>query len=54
MANIAVTPEQLQATGSQRSSRGIQEALHGISHLTQQAGTNYADTEQGIASNFGR
>ena len=38
----------------QRSSRGIQEALHGISQLTQQAGTNYADTEQGIASSFGR
>ncbi len=38
----------------QRSSRGIQEALHGISQLTQQAGANYADTEQGIASSFGR
>ena len=25
----------------QRSSRGIQEALHGISQLTQQAGANY-------------
>ena len=35
----------------QRSSRGIQEALHGISQLTQQAvHLNYADTEQGIAS----
>ena len=38
----------------QRSSRGIQEALHGISQLTQQAGANYQDTEQGIAASFGR
>ena len=38
----------------QRSSAGIQEALHGISHPTQQAGANYADTEQGIAASFGR
>jgi 6 kDa early secretory antigenic target len=35
-----------------RSSRGIQEALHGISQLTQQAGANYEQTEQGIASSF--
>jgi early secretory antigenic target protein ESAT-6 len=96
MPNIAVTPEQLQSTGSQlnagaaniesilsqlasqvaplqsewqgvaqarfqelwaewqRSSRGIHDALTGISQLTQQAGANYADTEQGIASSFGR
>ena len=96
MPNIAVTPEQLHATGSQlnagaaniestlsqlagqvaplqsewqgvaqarfqelwaewqRSSRGIQEALHGISQLTQQAGAHYESTEQGIASSFGR
>jgi early secretory antigenic target protein ESAT-6 len=38
----------------QRSSRGIQEALHGISQLTQQAGANYGDTEQAIASSFSR
>jgi WXG100 family type VII secretion target len=38
----------------QRSSRGIQEALHGISQLTQQAGAHYDETEQGIASSFGR
>jgi early secretory antigenic target protein ESAT-6 len=38
----------------QRSSRGIQEALHGISQLTQQAATNYDETEQGIASSFSR
>jgi hypothetical protein len=38
----------------QRSSRGIQEALHGISQLTQQAEANYEQTEQGIASSFGR
>ena len=38
----------------QRSSRGIQEALHGISQLTQQAGANYEQTEQSIASSFGR
>jgi early secretory antigenic target protein ESAT-6 len=38
----------------QRSSRGIQEALHGISQLTQQAATNYDETEQGIAASFGR
>jgi uncharacterized protein YukE len=38
----------------QRSSRGIQEALHGISQLTQQAGANYQDTETAIASSFGR
>ena len=38
----------------QRSSRGIQEALHGISQLTQQAGANYGDTEQAIATSFSR
>lgn len=38
----------------QRSSRGIQEALHGINQLTQQAGANYPDTETAIASSFGR
>lgn len=38
----------------ERSSRGIQEALQGISQLMQQAGVNYADTEQAIASSFGR
>src|SRR5919106_2615464 len=38
----------------QRSSRGIQEALHGISQLTQQAAANYGDTEQAIASSFTR
>jgi 6 kDa early secretory antigenic target len=38
----------------QRSSRGIQEALHGISQLTAQAGAHYESTEQGIASSFGR
>ena len=38
----------------QRSSRGIQEALHGISQLMTQASTNYADTEQAIASTFNR
>ncbi len=37
-----------------RSSRGIQEALHGISQLTQQAGSNYEQTETSIASSFGR
>ena len=96
MANIAVTPEQLQSVATQlnagaaniestlsqlasqvaplqsewqgmaqarfqelwaewqRSSRGIQEALHGISQLTQQAGANYESTEQQIAGSFGR
>ena len=38
----------------QQSSRGIQEALHGISQLMQQAGVNYADTEQAVASSFNR
>jgi ESAT-6 family protein len=38
----------------QRSGRGIQEALHGISQLTQQAAANYDETEQGIASSFSR
>src|SRR3954470_24268629 len=38
----------------QRSSRGIQDALQVISQLMQQAGVNYADTEQAIASSFGR
>ena len=38
----------------QRSSRGIQEALHGISQLTQQAGANYEETESSIASSSGR
>jgi WXG100 family type VII secretion target len=37
-----------------RSSQGIQEALHGISQLTQQAGVHYEDTETGIASSFNR
>ena len=37
----------------QRSSQGIQEALHGISQLTQQAGANYEQTETSIASSFG-
>jgi WXG100 family type VII secretion target len=94
LANIAVTPEQLQSVGAQlsagaaniestlsqlaaqvaplqsewqgiaqarfqelwaewqRSSRGIQEALNGISQLTTQAGAHYESTEQGIASSF--
>ena len=38
----------------QRSSRGIQEALHGISQLTQSAGMNYEQTESSIAASFGR
>ena len=38
----------------QRSGQGIQEALHGISQLTQQAGANYEQTEHGIAASFGR
>jgi early secretory antigenic target protein ESAT-6 len=38
----------------QRSSRGIQEALNGISVLMRQAGSNYADTEQAIASSFNK
>jgi early secretory antigenic target protein ESAT-6 len=38
----------------QRSSRGIQEALHGISQLTQQAGAKYEGSEQEIASSFMR
>jgi early secretory antigenic target protein ESAT-6 len=38
----------------QRSSRGIQEALTGISQLMSQASVNYADTEQAIASSFNR
>jgi 6 kDa early secretory antigenic target len=38
----------------QRSSRGIQEALTGISALMSQASANYADTEQAIASSFSR
>ncbi len=96
MANILVTPEQLQNTATQlqagaaniesilgqlenqvaplqsewqgvaqarfqelwaewqRSSRGIQEALHGIAQLTQSAGANYQDTESTIAASFGR
>jgi len=96
VANILVTPEQLQNTAAQlqagaaniesilsqlegqvaplqsewqgvaqarfqelwaewhRSSRGIQEALHGIAQLTQQAGASYQDTETSIASSFGR
>jgi WXG100 family type VII secretion target len=96
VANILVTPEQLQSIGAQlnagaaniestlsqlasqvaplqsewqgvaqarfeslwaewqRSSRGIQDALHGIAQLTQQAGANYEQTESSIASSFGR
>jgi len=37
-----------------RSSRSLQEALHGISQLTQQAAANYGDTESAIASSFNR
>ena len=37
-----------------RSAKGIQDALHGISQLTQQAGSHYESTEQGIAASFGR
>jgi WXG100 family type VII secretion target len=36
----------------QRSSRGIQEALHGISQLTQQAGTHYESNENAVAQSF--
>jgi len=36
----------------QRCSRGIQDALHDISQLTQQAGVNYEQTEQSVASSF--
>ena len=36
----------------QRSSRGIQEALNGISVLTQQAGSHYAEAETNIAGSF--
>jgi WXG100 family type VII secretion target len=35
-----------------RSSRGIQEALHGISQLTQQAGTHYETNETTVAQSF--
>ncbi len=38
----------------ERSSQGIQHALQGISQLMGQASTNYADTEQAIASSFQR
>ena len=38
----------------QRSSQGIQQALHGISGLMGQASVNYADTEQAVASSFNR
>jgi len=36
----------------QRSSREIQEALHGIAQLTQRAGVNYQEMETSIASSF--
>ena len=35
-----------------RSSRGIQEALHGISQLTQQAGSHYEANETNVAQSF--
>ncbi len=38
----------------QQSSKGIQEALQGISQLTAQASANYSDTEAAIAGSFGR
>lgn len=38
----------------QRSSQGIQQALHGISQLMSQASTNYQDTEQAVAQSFQR
>lgn len=38
----------------ERSSQGIQHALQGISQLMGQASMNYADTEQAVASSFGR
>jgi WXG100 family type VII secretion target len=37
-----------------RSAKGIQDALHGISQLTQQAGASYSGTETDVASSFGR
>jgi WXG100 family type VII secretion target len=37
----------------QRSAKQLNEALTGISHLTNQAAANYAQTEQSIASSFG-
>jgi 6 kDa early secretory antigenic target len=36
-----------------RSAAGLQDALHGISQLTQQAGANYGDTEAAVARSFG-
>ena len=38
----------------QRSSQGIQQALHEISQLMTSASANYADTEQAVASSFNR
>jgi len=38
----------------QRSSQGIQQALHGISGLMNQASVNYSDTEAAVASTFQR
>ncbi len=38
----------------QRSARELNDALNGISQLMAQASTSYADTEQQIASSFGR
>lgn len=38
----------------QRSAKGLNESLTGISQLMSQAGANYASTEQSIASSFGR
>jgi WXG100 family type VII secretion target len=35
-----------------RSSRGIQEALHGMAQLTQQAGTHYETNETNVAQSF--
>lgn len=36
-----------------RSAKGIQDALHGISQLTTQAASNYGDTEAAVARSFG-
>lgn len=36
----------------QSSSKKLQESLHGISQMTQQAGTKYEENEQSIASSF--
>lgn len=52
-AGVAQTRFQTLWDDWQRSARGLQQALDGISTLMNQASTSYAQAESAIASSFG-